>query len=296
VIGNSVITDVESGEVICGNCGIVISEKAQDIGSPDSRSFATEEKKSKSRTGSPISLAIHNMGLSTIIAKTNRDSSGQILDTNMHSTIERLRLWDSRIQVYNSENRNLSKAFQYLDTLKDKLGLSNAMVEKTAYIYRKAYRKHLPHGKTIAGVLAAAVYIATREMGSPRTLKELSTISNIKRKDIAKNYRMLVFELDIKIPIVDPMSCIIRIANRVRLNHRTKLQAIRMMDNISKDEIIMSAGKNPMGFAASIIYLANTITKENDIRQKELADAAGVTEVTIPNICKPLKRYIDVTT
>ena len=73
-------------------------------------------------------------------------------------------------------------------------------------------------------------------MGAPRTLKEIAAISNIKRKDIARNYRMLVFELDIKIPIVDPMSCIIRIANRVNLSDKTKRQAIRLMSNITKEK------------------------------------------------------------
>jgi transcription initiation factor TFIIB len=139
------------------------------------------------------------------------------------------------------------------------------------------------------------MYIACRDMGIPRTLKEISTISNIKRKDIARNYRMLVFELDIIIPIVDPMNCIIRIANKVKLSDKTKRHAIRMMNNIAKEEIILSAGKNPMGFAASVLYLASIITKDDDnVTQMELAEAAGVTEVTIRNICKSLRKYIDL--
>jgi transcription initiation factor TFIIB len=292
----NVITDVESGEVICGNCGTVITDRAQDTNSPEWRAFTVEEKNNKARTGAPTSLAVHDMGLSTIIGRTNRDASGQILDASMRSTIERLRTWDARIQVHNSEGRNLRQAFQQLDTLKDKLGLSDAIVEKTAYIYRKAYEKQLPRGKTIAGVLTAAMYIACRDMGIPRTLKEISTISNIKRKDIARNYRMLVFELDIIIPIVDPMNCIIRIANKVKLSDKTKRHAIRMMNNIAKEEIILSAGKNPMGFAASVLYLASIITKDDDnVTQMELAEAAGVTEVTIRNICRSLRRYTDLT-
>jgi transcription initiation factor TFIIB len=291
-----VITDVESGEVICGNCGMVIMDKTQDTTNPEWRAFTVEEQNSKARTGAPTSLAVHDMGLSTIIGRTNRDASGQILDASMRSTIERLRTWDARIMVHNSEDRNLRQAFQQLNTLKDKLGLSDAIVEKTAYIYRKACERQLARGKTIAGVLTAAMYIACRDMGIPRTLKEISTISNIKRKDIARNYRMLVFELDIIIPIVDPMNCIIRIANRVKLSDKTKRKAIRIMNNIAKEEIILSAGKNPMGFAASILYLASIITKDDDkITQMELAEAAGVTEVTIRNICKSLRGHIDLT-
>jgi len=107
---------------------------------------------------------------------------------------------------------------------------------------------------------------------------------------------MIVRELDITIPILDPIYCIIRIANRVKLNDRTKRLAIRMMNNIAKEEIILSAGKNPMGFAASVLYLASIITKNDDnIGQKELAEAAGVTDVTIRNICRSLRRYVVLT-
>jgi transcription initiation factor TFIIB len=274
----------------------VITDRAQDTSSPEWRAFTVEEKNSKTRTGAPTSLAVHDMGLSTVIGRTNRDASGQILDASMLSTIKRLRTWDTRIQIHNSEDRNLRQAFRQLDVLKDKLGLSDVIVEKTAYIYRKACERQLPRGRTITGVLTAAMYLACRDMGIPRTLKEISTISNIKRKDIARNYRMLVFELEIVIPIVDPMNCIIRIANRVKLSDKTKRQAVRMMNNIAKEEIIVSAGKNPMGFAASVVYLANIITKEDDnMTQIKLAEAAGVTEVTIRNICKSLRRYTDLT-
>jgi transcription initiation factor TFIIB len=274
----------------------VITDRAQDTSSPEWRAFTVEEMNSKTRTGAPTSLAVHDMGLSTVIGRTNRDASGQILDASMLSTIKRLRTWDTRIQIHNSEDRNLRQAFRQLDVLKDKLGLSDVIVEKTAYIYRKACERQLPRGRTITGVLTAAMYLACRDMGIPRTLKEISTISNIKRKDIARNYRMLVFELEIVIPIVDPMNCIIRIANRVKLSDKTKRQAVRMMNNIAKEEIIVSAGKNPMGFAASVVYLANIITKEDDnMTQIELAEAAGVTEVTIRNICKSLRRYTYLT-
>jgi transcription initiation factor TFIIB len=148
----------------------------------------------------------------------------------------------------------------------------------------------LPRGRTIVGMLAAAVYIACREMGAPRTLNEFAQIINIKRKDITRCYRALAFELEIKIPIVDPMNCIVRIANRIKLSDKTKRQAIIIMNNIAKEEI--SSGKNPMGFAGSVLYLASSMAGDN-IKQSVFAEAAGVTEVTIRNICRPLRQYIN---
>jgi transcription initiation factor TFIIB len=44
-----------------------------------------------------------------------------------------------------------------------------------------------------------------------------------------------------------------------------------------------------MGVAASALYIAG-INLHEDITQKEIADAAGVTEVTVRNRCKSLKQ------
>ena len=51
-----IITDPESGEVVCTNCGIVISEKSEDIANPEWRAFTPEERNERGRTGSPTSL------------------------------------------------------------------------------------------------------------------------------------------------------------------------------------------------------------------------------------------------
>ncbi len=140
---DKLVTDPESGEIICSNCGMVISDKIQQINKPEWRTFDTEQidnnnNNNRIRTGAPISIARHDMGLSTVIGRTDRDASGHKIDAQMRSTMERLRLWDFRTQRYTPTDRNLSLAFNKLETLKDKLGLPDAVVEKAAYIYRKA--------------------------------------------------------------------------------------------------------------------------------------------------------------
>ena len=120
--------------------------------------------------------------------------------------------------------------------LKDKLGLSDAIIEKTAYIYRKAQSKMLIRGRTISGVVAS-IYIACREMGAPRTLKDIATACNVKRKELAKNYRLIYTRLDLKIPQLDPMKCIAKVANIAKLSEKTKRKAAEIMSNVTKREI-----------------------------------------------------------
>jgi transcription initiation factor TFIIB len=210
----------------------------------------------------------------------------------MYSTYKRLRTWDYRIIHDSSLNRNLFQAFSQLYALKDKLRLSDTIIEQTAYIYRKAEERGLVRGRTISGMVTAAIYIACRELGTPRTLKEIAEISNTKRKNIALCCRLLISELDLKVPMADPMKCIVKIANKAEVSEKITRLAMNMMTEIIKSKI--SAGKNPMSFAATVLYISSFKAGEN-ITQFDLANAAGVTEVTIRNRVKELNNKIGST-
>jgi len=284
----SMLTDNNTGEMFCSKCGFVASDRTEREG-PEWRSFSKDEHGERARAGIPTSLAIHDMGLATIINPINKDASGKPLTTSMKSTIERLRTWDSRSQVHEPIDRNFRQAFSELDRLKDKLALSNAVIEKTAYIYRKALDKSLVRGRSIPALIAASLYAACRNTQTPRTLTDVANGINIKRKDVARCYRLLLRELDLKMPVVDPTKCVARIASIAGLNEKTKRKALKFLDEATRIEV--SAGKDPMGLAAAALYLACVMLGENKT-QKDIAQAAGVTEVTIRNRYKGLKEEL----
>src|SRR3712207_5776505 len=106
------VTDPESGEIICRNCGLVLSDRGQES-RPEWRAFTSEEVNDRSRTGIPRSLARHDMGLSTVIGRTDKDASGHMLDGAMRSTMGRLRAWDFRTQR-SEEHTSELQSRQYL--------------------------------------------------------------------------------------------------------------------------------------------------------------------------------------
>jgi transcription initiation factor TFIIB len=282
---NAMLTDNETGEAYCGKCGYVISEKVDDAG-PEWRSFPNDGGANPTRTGAPTSLTMHDMGLATVINPINRDSSGKPLSTTMRSTIERLRTWDSRSQVHEPIDRNFRQAFSELSRLKDKLTISNSVLEKAAYIYRKALQKGLVRGRSISALIAASLYAACRDTETPRTLKDVGDAANIKRKDIARCYRLLHRELDLKMPVVNSIQCISRIASKIGISEKTRRSA-RLVLKEAQDSH-ESAGKDPMGLAAAALYLS-CVKNGEELTQRDIAEAANVTEVTIRNRYKSLK-------
>ena len=285
-----IVTDSPRGELVCGNCGFVMKEKVVDAG-PEWKSFSSDEKDNRSRTGSPTSIAMHDMGLATVIGGVNKDASGKSLSGSMKSTVERLRTWDRRSQVHESADRNLRQAFSELRRFSDKLTVSEAVTEKAAYFYRKALERGLVRGRSITSIIAASLYAACRDMEVPRTLKDVATVSNVKRKDVARSYRLLLKEMDIKMPVTDPLRCVSRIASRAGLSEKTQRSAREIL--IRAKEMRITAGKDPMGFAASALYVACTLGGE-DKTQKDVAEAAGVTEVTIRNRYKGLRSALGI--
>jgi transcription initiation factor TFIIB len=278
------IADLESGELVCSDCGLVFSEKATD-NRPEWRNFGSENN-DRARTGSPVSLAQHDMGLNTVIGNNNKDSHGQSLDASMHSTMKRLRTYDFRSQTRTSADRNLMRAFGELGRQRDKLGLSDAMIDKTAYIYRKALGKGLVMGRSTSAILAAAIYIACREMGAARSLNDISEITDVRRKVISRSYMILIQQLEIMMPLIDPIKCVAKIANKANLSEKTKRMAMDVMKDLVNTQL--PAGKRPMSLAATILYLS-CLRNDEAVTQKELAEAAGVTEVTMRNRIKDLK-------
>jgi transcription initiation factor TFIIB len=265
---------------------MIVLDKTQNINQPEWRAFSSAEHEDRSRTGIPMSLAVYDMGLACVIGKTNRNAGGKKMDNAM----QRLRILDSRAYIHGSSDIGLIHAFNILRLLKDKLTLPYVVVEKAAYIYRKAHERKLSRGRLVTALVAASVHIACREMNTPRTLKDIAAASNIKRKQLAKAYRLLHIEFDIKVPLADQTKCIAKIANKSNLSERTKRHAIRIMDEIRETQI--SAGKNPMALAATILYFSCLTTGENK-SQVDIAKAAGVTEVTMRNRSRELKNKLE---
>ncbi|HKG71253.1 MAG TPA: transcription initiation factor IIB [Nitrososphaeraceae archaeon] len=283
-----VVSDPETGELIRKDTGEVISDNMLSQGK-EWRSFGIEEGANRARTGTPTSLAFHDMGLSTVIGKEATDASGNAIDTDTRMRMSRLRTWNNRSQVHSPTERSLQKAFSILSRLKDRLGLPNHITEKAAYTYRKAQDRGLVRGDTVDSVLAASIYVAARQSGVPRTLDEISEISNVKLKHAARSYRRIVTQLDIKAPIIDPSKYIMKVANKLGFDEKIKRKALELMEKAQKKNILV--GKDPVSMAASILYLVN-VDEGHHKTQSEIAKEAGTTEVTVRNRSKELRQKL----
>ena len=286
----NLVHDYDTGETICGACGLVLYEQMLDKG-PEWRAFTQEEKASRSRVGMPTSYSVHDKGLSTAISQVDRDAFGRKLPLATRLQMWRLRKWQIRSRVHSSIDRNLAQAMSELDRLSDKVCISRPIKEKAAVIYRKALDKGLVRGRSIAGIAAAALYAACRGSGTPRTLREIAEASRVDKKDVARCYRLLLRELDVHMPIADPLTYVSKIAEKNGISGKAQGAAIAILREARRKRA--AAGKDPMGLAAAALYIACLQHNEKKT-QKDIADAAGVTEVTVRNRYKALQKRLNL--
>lgn len=275
-LDSTVVTDNDTGEVICSRCGSVLAEKIESLG-PEHYTQGAEQYFGKSRTGSKSTLAIDDRGLSTIIGMKNEDATGKSLSYDMKNTFNRLRLWDSRSKSRSTE-RSFRSAFMLLGTLREKLGIPDSVVENTAYLYRKAVAKKLTRGRNISALLTAALYISCKDANIPRILNDVSRAANLKANDVSKHLRLLVESLDLKLASYDSSDFVSRIASTVGIGEKSRRDALTILASAKKKGLI--EGKNPIAMAATSLYLSSVMNKENKT-QREIARASGISEVTI---------------
>ncbi len=282
--------DYSRAELVCEKCGLVIDAEIMDHG-PEWRAFDSEQREKKARTGSPMNYTIHDKGLSTTIGWQNRDAYGRSIPTRNRAQLYRLRKWQTRTRISDGTERNLALALSALDRMSSSLSLPRNVRETAAMIYRKAVRRKLIRGRSIEGVSAAVLYAACRQCNVPRTLDEISSVAQMKKKEIGRNYRNISRKLELKLLPTTPQDYISRFCSQLKLSNDVQVKTIEILKKASSKEL--TSGRGPTGMAAAALYIASVLCAERRT-QKEVAETAGVTEVTIRNRYKELAKKLDI--
>ena len=276
--------DYENAEIVCMDCGFVVATKIVDQG-PEWRAFDNEQQEKRARAGAPLTFTIHDKGLSTVIDWHDKDVYGKRIAPDQKAQIYRLRKWQRRIRVLDATERNLAFALSEITKVANNLSLPNSIFETASIIYRKAVKEHLIRGRSIQGISAASVYIACRQCGLVRTLDEIATASSISRKEVGRSYRFLVKELNYFIPPTNPSHYVSKFSNQLTMQGKVDEIAGKIL-KIAR-ELKLTSGRGPTGIAAAASYIASVLTGERKT-QREIAEIAQVTEVTIRNRYKEL--------
>ena len=270
--------DDQKGEIICNDCGLLIEEKMVDTGQDLGGQFDKSEK--KGRGGAPLSIQKFDSGLTTNVGEI---SDIYKLEGGRTRKFLRLKKWQERVST--SIERNLRLAMAELRRVASFLNLPSVVRDEASRVYRFVLQRGLVRGRSMESVIAACIYAACRSYNIPRTLDEIATASDVARKEIGRTYRFIIRKLGIKVKPSAPKDYISRFSSILHLSPKSQNNALKILKKADISEL--TSGRGPAGIAAAALYVSALMNDEKKT-QREVADVAGITEVTIRNRYKEL--------
>jgi transcription initiation factor TFIIB len=189
-----------------------------------------------------------------------------------------------RVEAAGVARRELEKA-------SERLLLPHDVTDEATCIYTRSLKTGLAKGRPLIQIAASSLYAACREKNIPTTLYDVASASGVGRIMVAKQYRLLVVALDLKIPVGDPGECLAKVASRARVSPKVEADAREILSKAEKAGI--TAGLTPTGLAASALYLASLLDGQW-MTQGGAAEAAGVREATVRRENKRLRKIVEV--
>lgn len=278
--------DSEKGEQICKRCGTIVEDSLPDF-SGGRHTYDEETGEKKGHWGSSLTPLRPDLGLGTTLGRRSDFTS---FSPQNKAKLIRLEKWNSRPAT--SLDRNLQQALHELKRVSSFLKLPLSVEREAASIYRQAAQKNLVRGRSIEAVVAGTLYAACRRMGIPRTLEEIGEAAGIEKKEIGRTYRYISRELEVHIKPSQSADYLPRFATALNLSPKTHSKALELLKKAS--EVELTSGRGPTSLAAAALYVATLLHGEKRT-QREVADVAGVTEVTIRNRYKELLKELRLT-
>ncbi len=283
--GGPVVLDPQHAESICARCGLVVTEKGIDFG-PDWRAFDADAASRRAHAGAPLTESLHDYGLSTVMGRSSRDAMGKSIPSTKRLQLARMRRLHQRTTFGSGAQRNLARAITEIHRVATALGVPRQVAERGIRLYRNAASKQMIQGRSIEGIAAAALFAACRLSGVPRDPEAFTRATQVDKRTLLRLHRLLVREFKLKEPQTTAHDYIARFASHLKLSPAAEARARELVR--LADERGLTSGRSPAGVAAAVLYAASRDVGEART-QKDVAEAAGVTEVTVRNRTRDLE-------
>ena len=223
-----------------------------------------------------------------------RDCYGVKVPAKYKESLQNAELLLEREHVH--EFRTMRQLERLTLSVGEQLGLSTRIMSRAHDLVKKCNQNKIGFKKhdRVRAIAAVCLYLATKEMGVPRNFKQYASAAGIDHKTFHR------FQMRVETMMGTPRStgpqdyriAISHICNVLNLG-KIEHKALELFD---KTGTKISMGRKHDALAAGYVYKACEIA-EDDIylMQKEIAQAAGVSSVSLRKSAKLIQRELDST-
>lgn len=270
-----------ASEITCPECGLIVDGGPLDRRPGLARDSAGAEE--TSRTGPPETALLHDKGLMTNVPPVTDGATDHTMSDARRRQMRRVRRQQKHARTADAGERALQIAINEIRRMGAALDVSRTAMKTAVKIWRTTYDEGLVTGFSVEAVATAALYGACRLHEEPRLLAEISPLARIDEMDCRRAYQRLNAELELPIPPLLPVDLLPRVADAEGISETVNRTARELLETARSNGYV--DGKHPAGLAAAAVYAAATKHhgKQRNVQQSTLADAAGVTTMTIRN-------------
>ncbi|KAK3812961.1 MAG: transcription factor [Benniella sp.] len=270
----NIVEVFRSGDLICGECGLVLEERIVDMRS-EWRTFSDNVGDDPSRVGAAIDPLLGSFQLDTLISPTGDCDNTAMGLVKMHGIV-----------TSSKDARKLVDAYRDISAMCDAIGLSKVITDTSKQLFKRILDENLFRGRLDLPVITACIYIACRQQNVPRTINEILALTHVSKKEFTKCFKLISgsFQEAKSTPMAaeDPMP---RFCSSLCLSMDVQKTATSLA--LKAKDLRSLSGKTPATIAAACIYMASNLC--NDTRSMfRISLDCGVTEVTIKKAYKRL--------
>ena len=201
----------------------------------------------------------------------------------------RLMKWKEVVE--SSGNRNLDYAVDLISQLCSRLDLDNTVVDECVDIYDRCVDEGVLTGRSIEGLVPATVYVGLRLEGVARTSAEVSEAGKVTDKELLRTTRVICKTLGVRLPLLSAKDFVPRFSDSLGVGDDVRVRCYELLEDC--EVAGLCNGPSPTSLCGVCLYLACLECGERRT-QRDVGEVCGVTEVTIRNNLRNVKRTLDL--
>ncbi|CAG8508551.1 5193_t:CDS:1 [Acaulospora morrowiae] len=264
-----IIEEYASGDMVCGECGLVLGGRIIDMRS-EWRTFNSDEnEKDPSRVGA-ASDPTDASALDTVISWKGNTDNNALSRAHFKATV-------------NKETACLKYALQEIETICHAMDLSPELIETTKQLYKRSAEEKVLRGKNKLVIHAACIYLACRTMNVGRTLKEIIAVTQVSKGHLSRAIKMLVSTFDLNLKQMTSEDLMARFCNRLNIPQDVTGICIKVSQRI--EQLGLLTGRTQNTVAAAVILFVTGMLKRNMLIDK-IADVSGMATPSIKGVAR----------
>lgn len=288
----NLIEEYSAGDIVCGSCGLVLSDRLIDTRS-EWRTFANDDQGNDdpSRVGDAPNLMLDGDQLQTTIAFEGKNAKNL---AHLQNKV-----------TQDKASKALLEAYRQIQLYTDSMNLGTQVANAAKHIFKLVDDNKALKGKSQEAIIAGCIFIACRQTDSPRTFREIFSLTKVSKKEIGRVFKQLE-------SFLQKMGGEAEIAKASMLNQQYQAKgstsAVELcarycsnldfrdpvrVENVARrlaeksTQVADLAGRSPLSVAAACIYMASHLVGQPR-NSKQIALVSGVSDGTV----KTAYRYL----